>query len=66
MRLKRILTFALLLALVITALPLTAGKEIGHVTDIWLSAFICTSLEDFDEDRNYIGNTACTIHILKK
>ena len=50
----------------ITSIKLTAGKQIAHVTDIWLTAFICTSLDDFDEDRNYIGNTACTIHILKK
>lgn len=50
----------------ITSIKLTAGKEISHVTDIWLSAFICASLDDFDAERNYIGNTSCTIHILKK
>ena len=50
----------------ITSIKLTAGKQIARVTDIWLTAFICTSLDDFDADRNYIGNTACTIHILKK
>ena len=50
----------------ITSIKLTAGKQIGHVTDIWLSAFICTSLDDFDEQRNYTGDTSCTIHILKK
>lgn len=50
----------------ITSIKLTAGKQIEHVTDIWLSAFICTSLDDFDEDRNYTGDTSCTIHILKK
>ncbi len=50
----------------ITSIKLTAGRQIARVTDIWLTAFICTSLDDFDEDRNYIGNTSCTIHILKK
>jgi len=50
----------------ITSIKLTAGKQIGHVTDIWLTAFICDSLDDFDADRNYIGQTSCTIHILKK
>lgn len=49
-----------------TSIKLTAGKQIEHVTDIWLSAFICTSLDDFDAQRNYIGSTSCTIHILKK
>ena len=50
----------------ITSIKLTAGKQISHVTDIWLTAFICASLDDFDADRNYIGPTSCTIHILKK
>ena len=50
----------------ITSIKLTAGRQIGHVTDIWLTAFICASLDDFDADRNYIGPTSCTIHILKK
>lgn len=50
----------------ITSIKLTAGRQIGHVTDIWLTAFICDSLDDFDADRNYIGETSCTIHILKK
>ena len=50
----------------ITSIKLTAGKQIGRVTDIWLTAFICASLDDFDADRNYIGDTSCTIHILKK
>ena len=49
-----------------TSIKLTAGKQIAHVTDIWLTAFICASLDDFDSERNYIGNTSCTIHILKK
>ena len=50
----------------ITSIKLTAGKQIGHVTDIWLTAFICDSLDDFDAERNYTGDTSCTIHILKK
>ena len=49
----------------ITSIKLTAGRQIGHVTDIWLTAFICASLDDFDAERNYIGETSCTIHILK-
>ena len=49
----------------ITSIKLTAGKQISHVTDIWLTAYICSSLDDFDADRNYIGDTSCTIHILK-
>ena len=50
----------------ITSIKLTAGKQISHVTDLWLTAFICDSLDDFDAERNYIGDTSCTIHILKK
>ena len=50
----------------ITSIKLTAGKQIAHVTDIWLSAFVCASLDDFDAERNYIGDTSVTIHILKK
>lgn len=50
----------------ITSIKLTAGKQIDRVTDIWLTAYICASLDDFDEERNYIGDTSCTIHILKK
>ncbi len=50
----------------ITSIKLTAGKEIGRVTDIWLTAFVCASLDDFDAERNYIGNTSCTIHIVKE
>ena len=50
----------------ITSIKLTAGKQIDHVTDIWLSAFICSSLDDFDAGRNYIGPTSCEIHILKQ
>ncbi len=50
----------------ITSIKLTAGKQISRVTDIWLTAFVCASLDDFDAERNYIGNTSCTIHILKE
>ena len=50
----------------ITSIKLTAGRQIKHVTDIWLTAFICASLDDFDDERNYIGETSCTIHILKE
>ena len=50
----------------ITSIKLTAGSQIKRVTDIWLTAFICASLDDFDAERNYTGDTSCTIHILKK
>ena len=50
----------------ITSIKLTAGRQISHVTDIWLTAYICASLDDFDAERNYIGDTSCTIHILKQ
>ncbi len=50
----------------ITSIKLTAGKQIDRVTDLWLTAFICSSLDEFDADRNYIGNTLCTIHILRE
>ena len=49
-----------------TSVKLTCGSQIDRVQDIWLTAFICSSLDDFDENRNYIGDTACTIHILKQ
>lgn len=48
-----------------TSIKLTAGKEIAHVTDIWLTAFICAGLDEFDAERNYTGGTSVTIHILK-
>lgn len=50
----------------ITSIKLTAGRQIEHVADIWLTAFVCASLDDFDAERNYIGDTSCTIHILKQ
>ena len=49
----------------ITSIKLTAGSQIARVTDIWLTAYVCASLDDFDAERNYIGDTSCTIHIVK-
>ena len=49
-----------------TSIKLTAGKQIDRVKDIYLTAFICSSLDEFDAERNYIGSTSCTIHIVKK
>ena len=49
-----------------TSIKLTCGKQIDDVEDIWLTAFICSSLAEFDEARNYTGDTACTIHISRK
>lgn len=50
----------------ITSIKLTAGSQIARVTDIWLEAFICSSLDDFDAEQNYIGDTKCVIHIVKE
>lgn len=50
----------------ITSIKLTAGSRISRVTDIWLEAFVCASLDDFDAELNYIGNTSCQIHIVKQ
>ena len=49
----------------ITSIKLTCGKKIADVDEIWLTAFICTSLNDFDADRNYTGDTSCTLHIVR-
>ena len=49
-----------------TSIKLTCGKQIDDVEDIWLTAFICSSLAEFDEDRNYLGDTSCTIHIVRE
>ena len=49
-----------------TSIKLTCGKKIDDVEDIWLTAFICSSLAEFDGDRNYIGETSCTLHIARK
>ena len=49
----------------ITSIKLTCGRKIKEVREIWLTAFICASLDEFDADRNYIGPTSCTLHILR-
>ena len=49
----------------ITSIKLTCGRKIKEVRDIWLTAFICASLDEFDADRNYTGPTSCTLHILR-
>ena len=49
-----------------TSIKLTAGSKINDVTDIWLTAFVCSSLDEFDANRNYIGRTSCSIHIVKE
>ena len=48
-----------------TSIKLTCGARIADVDEIWLTAFICTSLNDFDADRNYTGDTSCTLHITR-
>lgn len=48
-----------------TSIKLTCGSQIAHVQDIWLTAYVCSSLDDFDDERNYIGDTSCTIHITR-
>ena len=50
----------------ITSIKLTCGRKIADVDEIWLTAFICTSLDDFDAERNYTGNTSCTLHIIRE
>ena len=49
----------------ITSIKLTCGRKIADVQEIWLTAFICASLDEFDADRNYTGPTACTLHITR-
>lgn len=49
----------------ITSIKLTCGKKIKEVREIWLTAFICGSLDEFDADRNYTGPTSCTLHITR-
>ena len=48
-----------------TSIKLTCGAKIADVKEIWLTAFICASLDDFDAERNYTGATSCTIHITR-
>ena len=50
----------------ITSIKLTCGRKISHVQEIWLTAFVYTSTEDFDAQRNYVGPTSHTIHITRK
>lgn len=47
----------------ITSIKLTGGRRIKDVREIWLTAFIYASLDEFDANRNYTGPTSCTLHI---
>ena len=49
----------------ITSIKLTCGRKIKEVSEIWLTAFICTSADEFDADQNYTGPTYCTLHITR-
>ena len=49
-----------------TSIKLTCGPKIADVEEIWLTAFICASLDQFDAERNYTGDTSCTLHIVRK
>ena len=49
----------------ITSIKLTCGRKIKEVSEIWLTAFICTSADEFDADQNYTGPTSCTLHITR-
>lgn len=49
----------------ITSIKLTCGRKIKEVQEIWLTAFICASMDEFDANRNYTGPTACTLHITR-
>ena len=49
-----------------TSIKLTCGSKIADVDEIWLTAFVCASLDDFDAERNYTGDTSCTLHIVRK
>ena len=50
----------------ITSIKLTCGPKIDEVEEIRLTTFVCTSLEDFDADRNYIGSVSRTVVIQRK
>lgn len=50
----------------ITSIKLTGGRRIRDVREIWLTAFIYASLDEFDANRNYTGPTSCTLHITPK
>ena len=47
----------------ITSIKLTGGRHIRDVKEIWLTAFIYHSQDDFDANGNYAGETSCTLHI---
>ena len=49
----------------ITSIKLTCGSRIDSVQEIWLTAFVYASLDDFDADRNYTGDVSCTLHIVR-
>lgn len=49
----------------ITSIKLTCGRKIKEVQEIWLTAFICASLDEFDADRSYTGPTSRTLHITR-
>lgn len=49
----------------ITSIKLTCGRKIAQVREIWLSAFIWTSPDEFDGSRNYTGDVSCTLHITR-
>lgn len=49
-----------------TSIKLTCGSKIADVDEIWLTAFVCASLDEFDADRNYIGDTSVTLHIVRE
>lgn len=50
----------------ITSIKLTGGRRIRDVREIWLTAFIYASMDEFDANRNYTGPTSCTLHITPK
>ena len=49
----------------ITSIKLTCGRRIAQVTEIWLTAFIYASPDEFDADRLYTGETSATLHITR-
>lgn len=47
----------------ITSIKLTSGSRIGEVGDIFLTAFLYTGEDCFDEEGNYIGTVQQTVKI---
>jgi hypothetical protein len=47
----------------ITSIKLTSGSRIGEVGDIFLTAFLYTGDDCFDEEGNYIGTVQQTVKI---